>query len=252
MNISETKWRFIDTGFNDPYMNMAIDDSIAQLLNDNDLPVLRFFDWTQPAISIGYSQKINDVINTSLLNRESVSFVRRPTGGGVVFHGVDITYSCILPKKNVKNINDAYKLVQQSIIKGINFLGVKSTMYENIEKTGVSCYCYIKPNYGDIMLDGRKLGGIAARRIKGKLLFQGYIYSGNASEMFRFCKLEHFPEYKAVSLDVLNLKKDIVKHAINKNWPFMLEPGFITDKEKEVAGILADTKYSLSDWNFRR
>ena len=51
------KCRFIDTGFNDAFTNMAIDEA---LLN-SEIPVLRVYFWKLVAISVGYNQNIKEI-----------------------------------------------------------------------------------------------------------------------------------------------------------------------------------------------
>src|SRR6516162_1777209 len=61
-------------------MNMAIDEA---LLENANLPVIRFYQWDHPALSFGYFGRYSDVV------RQERDLVRRWTGGGIVFHGED-------------------------------------------------------------------------------------------------------------------------------------------------------------------
>lgn len=243
------KWRLINTGFNDPYMNMAIDEAIVQLMKPDDLPVLRFFDWLQPSISIGYSQRVNNVLNVSLCRKEGVPFVRRPTGGGVVFHGVDITYSLILPVPPPGW--DRYFLVQSWIKKGLDKLGIKTSQYIESKKD-TSGYCFISPSFGDIMVKGCKIGGLAGRRIKQKILRQGYLYFEDASNMIRFAKEIKTFKGKAMNLKSLGVDKKEVKESIINNWCGKLIEDKLSDGEEELAGNLCENKYSQDEWNLMR
>lgn len=243
------KWRFIDTGFNNPYMNMAIDEAIVQLMEPDDPPVLRFFDWEQPAISIGYSQKISDVLNIPLCKKEKMPLVRRPTGGGVVFHGVDITYSVILPFLSMKK--DSIFLIQSWVRKGIDKLGIIASQCGEVKKN-LSGYCFVSPSFGDIMIEDEKIGGLAGRRIRRKMLFQGYLYYDNAGKMTKFCKEMKFLKGKGMYLKKYINSKDKIKKSIANNWYAEIIKGKLNDKEEELAGILCENKYSQDEWNFRR
>ena len=70
-----------------PARNMAIDES---LLRHVQSPVLRIYSWDQPCVSIGYFQKAQ-------LAPTDRPMVRRFTGGGLVEHGKDLTYTHVLP-----------------------------------------------------------------------------------------------------------------------------------------------------------
>ena len=90
----------------------------SSFLNSNKLktPVLRFYNWDRPAVSIGYFQKFNVELD------QRYTLVRRPTGGGTVIHGNDITYSMTFPLDyqilKMKR-QESYKIISQSIINGL-------------------------------------------------------------------------------------------------------------------------------------
>src|SRR6266704_6644348 len=71
-------------------MNMAIDDA---LLGYATVPSIRFYRWQSPALSFGYFGRFAEVASYA---RER-NLVRRWTGGGIVFHGDDLTYSIVIP-----------------------------------------------------------------------------------------------------------------------------------------------------------
>src|SRR6266567_4752721 len=71
-------------------MNMAIDEA---LLETAVVPTIRFYRWRSPALSFGYFGKFADVADYAVER----DLVRRWTGGGIVFHGDDLTYSIIIP-----------------------------------------------------------------------------------------------------------------------------------------------------------
>src|SRR5437899_12897670 len=71
-------------------MNMAIDEA---LLDSVAVPSIRFYRWQSPALSFGYFGKFADVAEYATER----DLVRRWTGGGIVFHGEDLTYSIVIP-----------------------------------------------------------------------------------------------------------------------------------------------------------
>jgi lipoate-protein ligase A len=72
-------------------LNMAIDEA---LLEHASLPSIRFYKWDHPALSFGYFGGFADVANYA----PERDLVRRWTGGGIVFHGDDLTYSIVIPE----------------------------------------------------------------------------------------------------------------------------------------------------------
>jgi len=74
-------------------INMAIDEA---LLETAKIPSIRFYRWNSPALSFGYFGKFADVADYAAER----DLVRRWTGGGIVFHGDDLTYSIIIPARD--------------------------------------------------------------------------------------------------------------------------------------------------------
>src|SRR5437773_12364314 len=71
-------------------INMAIDEA---LLETAVVPTIRFYRWRSPALSFGYFGEFADVA----IYAAERDLVRRWTGGGIVFHGDDLSYSIVIP-----------------------------------------------------------------------------------------------------------------------------------------------------------
>ena len=72
---------------------MALDEALLESMPRLGRPVLRFYGWTEPAATFGYFQKYADVERATHLR----PLIRRPTGGGIVPHNADWTYSLAFP-----------------------------------------------------------------------------------------------------------------------------------------------------------
>ncbi len=75
--------------------HMDRDIKLFDLYEKSDLsPTLCLYSWNKPCISLGYSQSIDEEIDPDIANNLGWDVVRRPTGGGIVFHNTsEITYS---------------------------------------------------------------------------------------------------------------------------------------------------------------
>ena len=90
------KWRLFDTGAHIGAYNMAVDEELlARAQAGEQVPVLRFYTWDPPAVSIGRFQKIEDAVNAEACKRRGIDIVRRITGGRAVLHYRELTYSVI-------------------------------------------------------------------------------------------------------------------------------------------------------------
>ena len=159
-------------------MNMAIDES---LLEFTIIPAIRFYRWRSPALSFGYFGKFSDVA----IYAAERDLVRRWTGGGIVFHGEDLTYSIVIPKNSPvleKSSISIYETIHLGLAHALNGFGqcaqvVGSARYTaGTPQRGVPTNtCFENPVRADVMIDGRKIAGAAQRRNRRGLLQQGSI-----------------------------------------------------------------------------
>ena len=158
-------------------MNMAIDEA---LLEAAVVPTIRFYRWRFPALSFGYFGKFSDVA----IYAEERDLVRRWTGGGIVFHGDDLTYSIMIPASDAvfdESSIAIYEKIHRALCSalGDHNQGAELVPVANQVRAGDrgSCdnNCFANPVRADVMMDGRKIAGAAQRRTRRGLLQQGSI-----------------------------------------------------------------------------
>ncbi|MCX6894101.1 MAG: octanoyltransferase, partial [Verrucomicrobia bacterium] len=88
-----SSWLLLNSGKCAAAFNMALDEALLEALPRLARPVLRFYGWTQPATTFGYFQKFTEIERATALR----PLIRRPTGGGLVPHDADWTYSLAFP-----------------------------------------------------------------------------------------------------------------------------------------------------------
>ncbi len=254
--------RFLNTEKSNAAMNMAIDE----VLLDSKLPVLRFYQWQPPAISIGYSQKLKEEINLESCKKHGIDFVRRLTGGKAVLHDKELTYSIILDEKTMpKTILESYKIISKGILLALQKLGVKAEMRNDVDKSDVSAICFSEPSYYEIVVNGKKIVGSAQVRKKGKILQHGSVLIDVDVE--RLCSLFNYSGKDVVEkvrkrITSINNELDkkvsfeeiaeAMKLGFGKNFKAELLPDELTEEEIASAKILAKEKYSTEKWNFMR
>ncbi len=84
-------WGFLCSPAAGAAWNMAMDEALLHTAAKRGRPLLRVYAWEKPSVSFGYFQKFP----APLAERHDV--VRRPTGGGVVYHVQDTTYTVVVP-----------------------------------------------------------------------------------------------------------------------------------------------------------
>ena len=165
-------------------LNMAIDEAL--LLGGDDCPLFRAYHWLQRPVSIGYFSSWEQA-NALYPDRE---IVRRWTGGGVVEHGTDFTYSLLLPTAVGPPPNrDLYREIHAAITRTLAASGRVAVLSESVHGVpGAGQACFEKSVENDVEIDGFKVAGAAIRRLRAGVILQGSIQrisveSGFASKL---------------------------------------------------------------------
>lgn len=168
----KSKFRVIVSSQNSAKENMAIDEALLKSFKTNGLPILRLYTWHENSFTIGISQDLN---NYSFLSNKKEKAAKRITGGGVLFHGHDLSYSLVIPTPLLKDfsIKESYENICLFILEFYRRL--KLDVCYAKDNTNVilskSEYCQIGFEAYDILVNGQKIGGNAQRRTK-KAIFQ--------------------------------------------------------------------------------
>ena len=94
-------WRLLDHGPGSPRWNMAVDEVLRRShAETGGPPTLRFYQWSQPTLSLGAGQKLPEQLSLERLHSLGLAVVRRPTGGRAVLHGGDLTYCVVAGEKD--------------------------------------------------------------------------------------------------------------------------------------------------------
>jgi lipoate-protein ligase A len=189
-------------------VNMAIDEA---LLEATKVPSIRFYQWKSPALSFGYFGRFTDVADYAAER----DLVRRWTGGGIVFHGDDLTYSILIPASDPAfsessmsiyekihcALRDALVSAGQNAVvaavpnreslrghaRGDNPPCCSHTPVARPTAHWSACddgpqgrgynphLCFANPVSADVIMNGRKVAGAAQRRTRAGLLHQGSI-----------------------------------------------------------------------------
>ena len=145
--------RLIDTGYNNAFMNMAIDEALIS----SPSPVLRFYGWKPAGLSLGYFQDISQ-INTQFAKDNGIDVVRRLTGGNAVLHEHELTYSFIIDESLMpKSVLESYKAISRGLLLGLRKLGIKAAMNEEVVPGKKSAVCFNDPSWYEIVVDGKKI-----------------------------------------------------------------------------------------------
>ena len=155
----------------DAALNMALDE--VMLLRAAE-PWLRVYRWAVPSVSIGFSQNANVVPE----EKRTWSIVRRWTGGGVVVHDDDWTYTIGIPANHPlgsERTSETYRWIHEAIIAALSECGIGGCTLQAESTTDGMGVCFVEPARFDVLRDGIKIAGAAQRRAKSGLLHQGSV-----------------------------------------------------------------------------
>jgi lipoyl(octanoyl) transferase len=170
-------WRLLDTGPLPGALNMNIDKAILKSHDQGKSPpTLRFYQWSPPAISLGYFQKQSS-IDISKCHQFGLDIVKRPTGGKAVLHENDLTYSIVAGTKDGVpfSVPAAYHLLSQGLIAGFKKLGVEPEAGHVAIGASDSDICFMRFAAGDLLCQGKKFMGNAQTWKRSSLLQHGAI-----------------------------------------------------------------------------
>ena len=151
--------------------NMAVDE---WLLQTTVCPVLRVYRWDGNWGSLGYFGKLEEAKRSF----EDLRWVRRWTGGGIVDHRADWTYTlAVSSDQEVSKLRGAesYRLIHQALAEVVKMNDSIARLSGGATETGGSC-CFVNPVEHDLVDPlGNKIAGAGQRRTKHGLLHQGSV-----------------------------------------------------------------------------
>jgi lipoate-protein ligase A len=188
-------WHFLDDSAHGPQENMDIDSRLLEKsANLANVPLVRFYDWDRPSISIGYVQK-----EEAVKDAENYTVVKRPTGGGIVYHDTDFTYTVVVPPGHwIAKLDrvESYRVFHKAVVRALSTFGLKCMLVDKEQPKAdrATMQCFITPTKYDVLCSNFKPGktvkvaGSAQRRTRNGILHQGSISlepAGNNKQLLK-------------------------------------------------------------------
>lgn len=154
--------------------NMAVDEMMLERAIADNIATLRWYEWKEPTVSLGYFQNESELESDPLLM--NLPAVRRLTGGGAIVHDGDLTYSIALPasQKLFAKPEELYDLIHNSVAATLQSIQVPARLRgQTVKKAHEPLLCFQRQDSHDIVLKGFKILGSAQRRRRGAILQHG-------------------------------------------------------------------------------
>lgn len=147
--------------------NMRRDYENLMKVDGGQSPTFRLYRWSRPTLSIGYSQELLSF---------PLPTVRRPTGGGALLHGSDISFSYVGLRshwggsfgKIYKNFMGVLLDALRGFLPGLDMSSFKGEYS--------SYFCYFYPTLGELTIEGKKVVACAMRLMKNAFLIHGSLF----------------------------------------------------------------------------
>jgi len=244
--------------------NMAVDDFLFRSLSDEPQTFLRFYRWKRPTASLGYSQDIRKVLDVEYCQKHGIDIVRRMTGGKLVLHSREVTYSLCSSDSGTftSTIADSYRLVSQALMRGLEKMGLRPCLADappvSYVRGNLPCFSY--PARDEIEVDGKKIIGSAQKRTGSKFIQHGSIPLKEDDRLLETISLleKNKGEVRMASLSQalgrqvrFDRAVECLTSGISEFFNVELAPKEFNAEERKLISEIEKERYASKDWTFR-
>jgi lipoate-protein ligase A len=244
-------------------LNMAVDEHLLNSLANEPRTFLRFYQWERPTASLGCSQKVENALDLEFCRANGIDIVRRMTGGKMVLHHQEITYSIASSDQELftTTLGGSYKRISQALMKGLEKMGLGPSPAakppSSYARGNLPCFSY--PAQDEIEVAGKKIVGSAQKRTGKKFLQHGSIPLRHDPALLKSVSLlEAGPDEIRMTSLSLALGRDVEFHwAVNHLaagfqdfFGVVFKPLTFTKADWDKILDLQKNKYESKAWTF--
>src|SRR5207249_7259987 len=184
-----TRWELlVDPGGRPGAENMAIDAGLLARADRTGSAFLRLYRFQPPCLSLGRNEPAAARYDRAAIARRGLDVVRRPTGGGAVWHEHEVTYAVTAPIATFGGLRAAYHAIHARLAAALRSLGAGTALALDrprppstaLDRAGP---CFATPARGEVLLGGRKLVGSAQVREGRAFLQHGSILLAGSQDV---------------------------------------------------------------------
>lgn len=228
--------------------NLALDEALLLAAEEQEHgEILRFWEWSTPAIVLGSGGIYNNDIHEENVQRDSVPVYRRSSGGGtVILNRGCLLFTLILNYDTaieLEQIHSSYEYISQTMCAALSQLGLKA------DSAGIS----------DLVHQGLKFSGNAQQRKRYHLLHHGTIlYDMDLSLIGKYLleppRQPEYRQHRTHQCFVGNLpsSSEQLKDTCQHIWNVQNTLTILPDSIQERVNDLVESKYTLDSWTHRR
>jgi lipoate-protein ligase A len=180
-------WKLLYTPDETGLSNMATDKYFLHQCNKElEGWVVRLYTWKPWCFSLGNAQKKEQELYLDKVMDSGLESVKRMTGGRVVYHAKELTYSVIGPLDQVSwtdSLANTYQKINEVLLEGLKEAGFsteleKGDVTDTFLKNGANKPCFASTSRSELVYDKRKVVGSAQRRLRKAFIQHGSILVG--------------------------------------------------------------------------
>lgn len=231
--------------------NMAVDEVLLEEAAERDLATLRFYEWSEATLSLGYFQSYEDRLGHK--DSRDCPIVRRQSGGGAIVHDQELTYTLALPA-SVPMARDAqtlYEAVHRSLLDALAEWQIVARLCQSPAKVAPHAepfLCFERRSSGDVLLGESKICGSAQRRNRGAVVQHGSVLLAKSTSAQR---LAGIAELSGVRLKPAQLIATW-QPRLSREVGLELTAGRLDAAVQRQVSTLAVEKYDMQRWTRRR
>ncbi len=255
--ITAKTWRLIESGKGSAAWNMAVDEALLNGFKEGDMPILRLYGW-EPSLSLGRFSGVSRSVDLESAEAQGLACVRRISGGGILVHGGDLSYSLVLPRQLLKHkgVKESYRYLCGFLVRLYEKLGQKASFAQDLQlESESSNVCLAGNEPYDLLIGGRKMGGNAQRHTSGALFQHGSIPITLDEPRFGPLFLEESGLADAATLERVGSAVSfealagLLKESFRESFGIRFVSDTLSASEEQRAGELEAQKYSRQRWN---
>jgi lipoate-protein ligase A len=255
---------------------MAADEVLLMDAVENGVATLRFYQWSEPTLSLGYFQRYQDRYQHAASRHSAV--VRRQSGGGAILHDRELTYSLSVPAEFqlAKSAPQLYEAVHRAFIAAVSAerfasFGAASLKVRGEDGAPINAeepfLCFQRRSPGDVVLLAKlpqspdnaatspkckavpwKVLGSAQRRHRGAILQHGSLLLQRSAAA---PELPGVQNLAPIQLPIEDITLAICQE-LSDSLDLRLNPGQLSAEMESKVADLTNNKYGSAVWTKRR
>jgi lipoate-protein ligase A len=159
--------------------NMAVDEYLFAASQKEGATFLRFYRWERPTASLGYSQTAARAADLDFCRANGIDIVRRMTGGKLVLHHRELTYSLASADADLftDTLRESYRRISLGLVRGLELMGLEAGLAPSSPPEYVrgTMPCFAFPARDEVEIGGLKIVGSAQKRTGAAFLQHGSV-----------------------------------------------------------------------------